>query len=191
MDYDFSYFKNLVNKQYQETFNNINKRLNEIYKGKDQKWKEIIVKTQQFIKWCLDEYQKDGEIVLYCFTNEVFWSENPIMFLKGLHSFVGNCIYDDSYFVVEYRDYPDEWYNCKNIREKIENYKSNYIRQVNGVFDYNKLKHLYWQPVLLWVGDNKDATQNPDYLLSAIKFIEDQRNHRNHRILIAQERKNK
>jgi hypothetical protein len=174
---DYTYFKNLVDKQFHEAISEIENHLNMVNNSdNNENWQSIIDKVNQFIIWALNEYQNDG-IDLYSFAKECFWSDNPISFLSGLSSFVGNCVYDDSYFVIEYRDYSDEWYKSKDLHYKMKINDKSTIRKVNGIFNYDKKLMYYWEPVLLWVGDeNENATQNVDYLLSAIIFIENQRN---------------
>lgn len=105
---------------------------------------------------------------------------NHVVFLEKLYSFVGNCIYDDSAFIIEYHDYPDEYYKIKDCRERLDfitknKHKKSCIRKINDIFDYNEEIMSNWEPILLWVEyDNENATQNVDYILSAIKFMKDQ-----------------
>jgi hypothetical protein len=174
INYDFYYFKNLADKQYNTALSNIQELIKYANKWSDNN-KQLAEKTNQFIYWCLNEHQSES-LKLYTFTRQVIYNKNPITFLENLYSFVGNCIYDDFSFIIEYHDYPDKYYQTESIRERINDFPNkSCIRKTNGIFNYdNKTMH-NWEPVLLSVGDeNPNSTQNPDYILSAIKFIEDQ-----------------
>jgi hypothetical protein len=144
--------------------------------GDQDKNKQLAEKTNRFIFWYLNEFKENTRTNLYSFTKESIYDPNSTRFLENLSSFVGNCIYDDFSFVIEYHDYPDEYYEINNVRERINKFgfKKPCIRKINGIFNYDDKTMRNWEPILLSVGDeNPNFTQNPDYILSAIKFMED------------------
>jgi hypothetical protein len=178
--YDFSYFKNLADQQYEKSLLDIQRLINHANEWSGDN-KQLAEKTNQILFWCLNEYQKENDHMnLYTLTRESIYHPNPIVFLENLHSFIGNNVYDDGCFVVEYRDYPDEYYQTEDYMERWSKFgfNKNYIRKVNGIFDYDNETMSNWEPVLKSSNDcDLNCTQNPDYILSAIKFMEDKELH--------------
>jgi hypothetical protein len=167
----FEYFKSLAESQ----FDSAVKDIEHCYNTKGYSSHE---KTCFLLEWFLKHHNSDSYLstALYSFTKEAFWSQNPTEYLAGLASFIINCVYDDSYYRIEYRDYPDEYYDYEREEHfKIFEKGKTVVRQINGVFDYDEKKMFLWEPVLLWVNDSEEgSTQDPRYIDSAIRFIESQ-----------------
>lgn len=167
-NYDFTYFKQLSDKQYEEALLNLQRLINETDKNG---------KINQFIFWCLEEFKKEQiheSIKLYLLTEQSIYDFNSIRFLENLYHFISYNICDNGYFIIEYYDYPDEYYESNDVVDKFGCiYKKTCIRQVNGVFDFNDDINGNWEPVLKSTYNNDNETHNIDYILSAIKFLED------------------
>jgi hypothetical protein len=118
---------------------------------------------------------------LYTLTRKSIYDPNPTKFLENLYSFIGNNIYDDGCFIVEYYDYPDGYYQTEDYLERLDKFGFDkyYVRKLNGVFKYDSKIMSNWEPSLRFINDmDENATQNPDFILSAIKFLEDEKEYR-------------